>query len=165
MKTILRLSIVVGFFLLLNGEPPRQVTAEVQPVDVIKAETPVEAPKVVDTTSVTPTPTPEPPKPTPKYTGDKYDWLRSAGVPENQLVNAVALIQRESSWRFTATNHLGCIGLGQACPSGIKPVLLAKCPNWQTDPVCQLKVFTNYVNARYGGWVQAKAFSDRNNWY
>jgi hypothetical protein len=162
MKTILRLLLVVGFFLLLNGEPPRQVEAEkVQPAVVIKAE----APKVVDTTSVTPTPAPEPPKPTPTLAGDKYDWLRSAGVPENQLVSAVALIQRESSWRFTATNHLGCIGLGQACPSGIKPVLLAKCPNWQTDPVCQLKVFTDYVNARYGGWAQAKAFSDRNNWY
>jgi hypothetical protein len=162
MKTILRLSIVVAFFVLLNGEPPRQAQAEVvQPVTVNNTQ--VE--KVADTTSFAPTVTPEPPKPKPTLVGDKYDWLRSAGVPENQLVSAVALIQRESSWRFTATNHLGCIGLGQACPSGIKPVLLAKCPNWQTDPVCQLKVFTDYVKARYGGWVQAKAFSDRNNWY
>jgi hypothetical protein len=64
MKTIFRLSLVLGLFLVLNGEPPKQVEAEVaQPAEVIKAE----APKVVDTTSVTPTPAPEPPKPKPVY--------------------------------------------------------------------------------------------------
>lgn len=161
MKTILRLALASSLFFVLASEPPReQAKAEVtQPVEVSKTQ--VE--KVADTTSVTPTPTPEPPKP--KLAGDKYDWLRSAGVPESQLASAVGLVQRESSWRFTATNHLGCIGLGQACPSGIKSVLLANCPDWQTNPICQLKVFTVYVNARYGGWNQAKAFSDRNNWY
>lgn len=97
--------------------------------------------------------------------GDKADLLRQAGVAEVHIASAIGLISRESGWRLTATNSIGCIGLGQACPSGIKSVLLSQCPDWQTNAVCQLRVFTNYANVRYGGWNQAKAFSDRNNWY
>lgn len=143
-------------FVLANEPPRQQAVAEV-----------VESPVVVEAAIETPTPVTPPPTPQPvkKLTGSEYDLLRQAGVPENQLASAKALIQRESSWRLTATNYLGCIGLGQACPSGIKSVLLANCPDWETNAVCQLRVFTNYVNVRYGGWNQAKAFSDRNNWY
>lgn len=64
MKTILRLLVVSSLFFVLNGEPPKQVEAEVaQPVTVNNTQ--VE--KVADTTSVAPTVTPEPPKPKPVY--------------------------------------------------------------------------------------------------
>lgn len=171
MKIIFRFAVVAALFVLLAAEPTRLTEAssvhinnatdvatessKQPPLTSEQVEKPVEQPKTA------PTPVPKPQS----LIGSEYDLLRQAGVPENQLASAKALIQRESSWRLTATNYLGCIGLGQACPGGIKSVLLANCPDWQTNAVCQLKTFTTYVNVRYGGWNQAKAFSDVRNWY
>jgi len=137
MKTILRLSLVVGFFLLLNGEPPRQVEAEVaQPVDVIKAE----APKVVDTTSVAPTSTPEPPKPPVVNTSEQDAKM--------------FIYFKESGNRLDAVNSIGCIGLGQDCNGA----LAKQCPNWKTDRTCQDLFWEKYMQRRYGTWQKAKTF-------
>ncbi len=158
MKTILRLSIVVAFFVLLNGEPPRQVTAEVQPVDVIKAE----APKVVDTTSVTPTPTPEPPKPV-KLPTTKEEIMQAAGIPRSDWSAVDYIVSKESSWRHTAVNRTsGATGLCQSLPAS---KMATAGGDYLTNPVTQLKWCHSYAISRYGGWWQAYNFWQRNHWW
>lgn len=158
MKTILRLSIVVGFFLLLNGEPPRQVTAEVQPVDVIKAE----APKVVDTTSVTPTPTPEPPPPV-KLPTTKQEIMTAAGIDPKDWSAVDYIIHKESTWRHTAVNiSSGATGLCQSLPAS---KMATAGSDYLTNPVTQMKWCDSYAKSRYGGWQQAKQFWLANNWW
>lgn len=64
---------------------------------------------------------------------------------------------KESTNRTSAVNQLGCIGLGQACPFGAKPRLLAACPNWAIDYACQDAFWETYMKERYGSWERAKA--------
>ena len=84
-------------------------------------------------------------------TGDKVEWMRAAGISEADFSAVDYIIGRESRWRPAVVNSSGCAGLGQACP-GSK--LASACPNWQTDPVCQLKFFSGYAG-QYGGWQGA----------
>ena len=161
MKTIIRLSLVVGFFLLLNGEPPRQVEAEVaQPVEVIKAE----APKVVDTTSVAPTPAPEPPKPTPvQLPTTKEEIMQAAGIPRSDWSAVDYIVSKESSWRHTAVNKTsGAFGLCQSLPAS---KMATAGGDYRTNPVTQLKWCHSYAISRYGGWWQAYNFWQRNHWW
>ncbi len=161
MKTILRLSLVVGFFLLLNGEPPRQVEAEVaQPVEVIKAE----APKVVDTTSVAPTSTPEPPKPKPvKLPTTKQEIMTAAGIDPKDWSAVDYIIYKESTWRHTAVNKSsGATGLCQSLPAS---KMRSAGSDYLTNPVTQMKWCDSYAKSRYGGWQQAKQFWLRNHWW
>jgi len=84
----------------------------------------------------------------PLLTGSKADWLEAAGISPSDY-NAVSyIIGKESNWNPGAINGSGCIGLGQRCNASI---LIAECPNWETDPVCQLRHFDAY-SSRYGGW-------------
>ena len=83
--------------------------------------------------------------------GDKLEWMRAAGISESDFAAVDFVIGHESGWRPGASNASGCAGLGQACP-GSK--LANACPNWQVDPVCQLKFFSGYAG-RYGGWQGA----------
>jgi len=162
MKTILRLSIVAAFFVLLNGEPPRQVTAEVQPVDVIKAEAPADAPKVVDTTSVAPTPTPEPPKPV-KLPTTKQEIMTAAGIDPKDWSAVDYIIHKESTWRHTAVNKTsGATGLCQSLPAS---KMRSAGVDYLTNPVTQLKWCDSYAKSRYGGWQQAKQFWLLNHWW
>lgn len=163
MKTILRLSIVVGFFLLLNGEPPRQVEAEVSPVEVIKAEAKAEAPKVVDTTSVTPTPTPKP-KPTPKKLTSKEEIMTAAGIPRSEWAAVDYIISSESGWRHTVWNTTGsgAYGLCQSLPAS---KMSSAGSDYLTNPVTQMKWCNDYAKARYGGWWSAKSFWQSNKWW
>lgn len=164
MKTILRLSIVVGFFLLLNGEPPRQVTAEVQPVDVIKAE----APKVVDTTSVTPTPTPEPtPLPKPMTNREIGQQMASdKGWTGNQWLCLEKLWTNESNWRHTAANYhgSGAYGIPQALPAS---KMISHGEDYLTNPRTQIAWGLDYIANRYGTPCQALSFwnSKSPHWY
>lgn len=96
-------------------------------------------------------------------TGDKSAWMTAAGISDHH--NANIIVNKESTWRVAVVNGIGCIGLIQACPAGLKPVMVANCPNWQTDPVCQLRVAENYMKTRYGSWAAAVSFHLRNNWW
>lgn len=75
-----------------------------------------------------------------------------AGISPGDYNYVDYVISHESHWNPAALNAAGCAGLGQACP-GSK--LAAACPNWQSDPVCQLKFFNGYAVGRYGGWAGA----------
>ena len=55
--------------------------------------------------------------------------------------------------------NLAC-GIGQAPPC---QKLTAECP--LSDYGCQDKWFTRYAVTRYGSWIAAKQFWDRNRWW
>lgn len=95
--------------------------------------------------------------------GDKESWMRQAEISD--LVYAQKIVHKESTWRVGVVNQLGCIGLIQACPKGLKPRMVAECPNWANDPVCQLRVAESYMKARYGTWADAWSFHVRSNWW
>jgi uncharacterized protein YabE (DUF348 family) len=94
--------------------------------------------------------------------GDKQQWMRDAGIPEDQFAAVDFIIGHESGWRPGAQNAGGCAGLGQACP-GSK--LARVCPDWQIDPVCQLKFFNGYAVGRYGSWNGAYNFWLAKHWW
>lgn len=71
------------------------------------------------------------------------------------------IFQHESSGNPHARNHLGCLGLGQACP-GTK--LLTQCPDLG-EVACQVRFFTNYAVSRYGSWANAYNFWTNNHWW
>jgi resuscitation-promoting factor RpfB len=96
-----------------------------------------------------------------QVSGDKQDWMRAAGIPEDQFGAVDYIIGRESGWRPGALNAGGCAGLGQACPAS---KLARACPDWQTNPVCQLQFFGGYAG-RYGGWQGAYNFWIVNHWW
>jgi uncharacterized protein YabE (DUF348 family) len=85
--------------------------------------------------------------------GIKGDMAR-AGIAPDDYTYADYVISHESGWRPDALSGNGCAGLGQACPAS---KLAAACPDWQNDPVCQLRYFTGYAS-RYSGWSGAYNF-------
>ncbi len=106
----------------------------------------------------------------PRVVENRAAILREAGVPESDLYYADFIINRESTWRVDVVNSRGCIGLGQACPDGLGPAMIAACPNWQNDPVCQIQRMNTYVNGpRFdpygGGWAGAFNHWQQRGWY
>lgn len=96
--------------------------------------------------------------------GSCKDWILQAGIAD--VESAYKLMMRESSCIPSTVNSVGCIGLGQNCPDKYGVYWLKQaCPNWQNDPVCQMKRFNVYAIGRYGSWSRALAFSYANNWY
>jgi len=96
--------------------------------------------------------------------GTCVDWIKEAGVED---INAAhTLLMRESTCRPDAVNSIGCIGIGQNCPDKDGNYwLVDSCPDWKTNPVCQIKRFTHYAVERYGSWNAALSFSNNNGWY
>lgn len=118
-----------------------------------KKQKPKPKPKVVE----------RPPETVVKPSGTKQEWMAQAGIPSSDWPAVDFIIHKESTWRPTATNNIGCVGLGQSCPGGSG--LVAECPNWQSDPVCQLRHFSKYAKQRYGGWWSAHAAWTQQNWW
>ena len=86
-------------------------------------------------------------------------WMLEAGIPENQWDVAYELVRRESTWNPSAVNpSSGACGLQQELPCGKSGCNLG-------DAICGLKWMQEYVNSRYGGWGQAVAWHNANNWY
>lgn len=100
--------------------------------------------------------------PSGSVSGSKLDWMRAAGIDPSQYQYVDYIIGRESGWNPAAVSSNRCIGLGQRCNAQI---LISACPNWQTDPVCQLNHFSGYANGRYGSWQQAYSFWSVNHWW
>ena len=95
-------------------------------------------------------------------TGSKADWMAAAGISPSEYVFVDYIIGRESGWRPNAVSANRCIGLGQRCNP---QVLISACPNWQSDPVCQLGHFSAYARGRYGSWAGAYNFWQANHWW
>lgn len=94
--------------------------------------------------------------------GNHASIMSAAGIPESQHAAADYIISHESGWRVNAMNASGCAGLGQSCPAS---KLAAVCPNWQTDPVCQMGFFNDYAVGRYGSWNAAYEVWQRQRWW
>lgn len=76
----------------------------------------------------------------------------AATCGDNKFANAIYM--QESGCNLTATNSIGCIGIGQSCPAS---KLSNACPDWKTNYDCQNAFFTAYAMG-YGGWEQAYNF-------
>lgn len=96
---------------------------------------------------------------------DKASLMASAGISSDQFGSADFIISHESGWRPGAISANNCIGLGQRCPSGGTNALARDCPNWASDPVCQLQHFSRYANGRYGSWNNAAAAWQTQGWW
>jgi len=73
------------------------------------------------------------------------------------------IFYKESGGRTDAVNaSSGACGLGQSLPCS---KLANVCPNWRTDRDCQVAFFSNYANARYGGWGGAVTFWYLHRWW
>jgi len=144
----------------LDENPARddQPQPEIQAAKPEPTKAPEPKPQVID-----------PPKSEPMATpsmNDHQTLLQAAGVPSRDWPAAEFIFSKESTWRPTATNSKGCIGLGQNCPDKKGYYWLTDaCPNWQTDPVCQVKRFSHYATERYGSWWSAHAFWIENGWW
>ena len=95
-------------------------------------------------------------------TADKNAWMTAANIAPSDYYYVDYIIGHESHWRTAAVNGAGCYGLGQACP-GSK--LATACPNWQTDPVCQLEYFTSYADGHYSSWYLAYLAWSQQGWW
>lgn len=102
-------------------------------------------------------------------TGNKQDWMRQAGIPEDQWRYVDYIVSRESGWNPCAynpgrsdcnANPKTACGLAQSLPCGKQ----SKYGHW-TDPVANLKWQYEYVTGRYGGYAGAYSFWVKNHWY
>ena len=82
--------------------------------------------------------------------GSHEDWMAQAGIAASDYGYVNFIISHESGWRTTASNGR-YYGLYQTSLGRLQ----SDCPNWQNDPVCQLRSATAYANGRYGGWENA----------
>ncbi|HET9653899.1 MAG TPA: transglycosylase SLT domain-containing protein [Kineosporiaceae bacterium] len=74
-----------------------------------------------------------------------------------------ALWQRESGWKFRATNRSsGAYGIPQALP-GRKMAGAGK--DWKTNPATQIRWGLSYIASRYGTPCKAWAHSRATGWY
>lgn len=98
----------------------------------------------------------------PPDSGTCADWVREAGVSEEDLPAALDLIYHESGCRVDAANvSSGAYGIPQALP-GDKMASVGA--DWETNPVTQIRWMAGYVN-RYGGWQGAINFWYAHGWY
>ena len=142
---------------------PVEVTYVETTTSVPPTTTTTEAPTT--TTTVPPTTTTAPPPPPAPVSGAPAEWMAAAGIPQENYDEVDFIMTKESEWFPGAVNDGGCIGLGQACPGGIRSTLEASCPDWANQPVCQLQVFQDYAYSRYGGWDNAAADWRQKGWW
>ncbi|GEO70433.1 phage tail tape measure protein [Levilactobacillus acidifarinae] len=96
-------------------------------------------------------------------TGSHKNWLKQAGISENQFAAYNSIITPESGWNPTIHNPgSSAYGIPQALP-GSK--MASAGSDWKTNPITQLKWMKSYVNGRYGGINQALSFRRSHGWY
>ena len=92
--------------------------------------------------------------------GSHEDWMAAAGISSSDYGYVNFIISHESGWRTTASNGR-YFGLYQTSLGRLQ----AECPNWQSDPVCQLRSASNYARGRYGSWSGAYQFWSSHHWW
>lgn len=92
---------------------------------------------------------------------DKQAVMAAAGINPADYGYVDYIFSRESRWNAAATNPSGYYGLGQTSLGKLS----AACPNWQSDPVCQTRLFTSYATGRYGSWAGAYNFWTSHHWW
>jgi uncharacterized protein YabE (DUF348 family) len=84
--------------------------------------------------------------------GDKTSIMAAAGIGAGDYAYANFIVSHESGWRPTAANPSGAYGLCQSLP-GSKMATAG--PDWETNPITQLKWCDSYAVRRFGGWAGA----------
>lgn len=92
--------------------------------------------------------------------GSHEDWMAAAGISASDYGYVNYIFTRESGWRTTASNGI-YYGLGQTNLAKLS----SACPNWESDPVCQTRLFNSYAVGRYGSWAAAYDFWTKNHWW
>lgn len=98
--------------------------------------------------------------------GIKGDMAR-AGIAPSDYQYVDYIITKESRWNPTARNaSSGAYGLCQALPgSKMANTALGGGPDWETNPVTQLRWCNGYATSRYGTWQAAYNFWLNNHWW
>lgn len=91
---------------------------------------------------------------------DKQAVMAAAGISASDYAYVDYIFSRESHWNTAAVSSNGYYGLGQTNLTKLS----SACPNWQTDAVCQTKLFSGYAS-RYGGWEGAYNFWTSHHWW
>lgn len=155
MKSIIRLAIVAGLVFLLINEPPKQVNAEVKPVDVVQQ-------------IVTPTPAPTPAPPVIPMTNREIGQQMASekGWTGDQWLCLEKLWTNESNWRHTAANYQGsgAYGIPQALPAS---KMASHGEDYLSNPRTQIAWGLDYISARYSNPCGALSFwnSKSPHWY
>lgn len=92
---------------------------------------------------------------------DKQSVMAAAGISPGDYAYVDYIFSRESRWNAAAVSPNGYYGLGQTSLARLS----AACPNWQSDPVCQTRLFTSYATGRYGSWEGAYNFWLSRHWW
>ena len=89
--------------------------------------------------------------------------VEAKGWNYDQFSCLVKLWERESNWRWNATNKSsGAYGIPQSLPA----TKMAKAgADWRTNPETQVRWGINYIDGRYGSPCAALVHSDEHNWY
>ncbi len=89
--------------------------------------------------------------------------VESRGWDYDQFSCLVKLWERESNWRWNATNKSsGAYGIPQSLPA----TKMAKAgADWRTNPETQVRWGIGYIDGRYGSPCAALVHSDEHNWY
>lgn len=89
--------------------------------------------------------------------------VESKGWDYDQFSCLVKLWERESNWRWNATNKSsGAYGIPQSLPA----TKMAKAgADWRTNPETQVRWGIGYIDGRYGSPCAALVHSDEHNWY
>lgn len=97
----------------------------------------------------------------PEVSGNKQQWMSQAGIKASDYRYVDYIVQKESSWRYTAQNPTSsAYGLCQTMMSIHRPG-----GDFKSNPVTQLKWCNNYAVVRYGSWANAYNFWTANNWW
>lgn len=89
--------------------------------------------------------------------------LPAYGWSPAQMAPLVALWNRESGWRWNATNPTsGAYGIPQALPAD---KMAAAGPDWRTNPATQIRWGLSYIKSRYGSPAAAWAHELAAGWY
>lgn len=99
--------------------------------------------------------------------GSHTDWMRQAGVDPSDYGYVNLVFTGESHWNTNSVNPTGCGGRGCYGLGQTNIVSLSSaCPNWQSDPICQIQFFSGYaVNHGYGSWRAAAEFWSIHHWW
>lgn len=133
------------------------------PAPAYVAPAPAPAPAVTKAVQAAPAPVATAAAPSSAYSGLSAYQIAERIVPSGQFGCFDWIVSRESGWSVTAMNpSSGAYGLGQALP-GSK--MASAGPDWQTNPVTQIKWTLGYMDGRYGSPCGAEAFWQNNGWY
>ena len=89
--------------------------------------------------------------------------VTARGWDYNQFSCLVKLWDRESNWRWNATNRSsGAYGIPQSLPAS---KMASAGADWRTNPETQILWGLGYIDGRYGSPCAALLHSDVNNWY